>query len=1151
MDIRLLGAIEASEDGISFSLGGPRQRAVLADLALHAGHVVSTGQLAEDLWGGGPPATAKRTLESYIYRLRQELGASGADGTPLVTRPTGYLLDIAPDRVDIWQFRDLAARGRAAMEHGDAATAVTLLRAAIGLCRGPALADIQDAAFAPTAAHRLGEERLTAVESLVGARLALGQHRELVPELETLIEKSPYRERFYAQLMLALYRSGRQADALAAYARARTLLAGELGIEPGRELRELHRAVLLQGPELEPRKDGAAGRAGVPSAAPGAADRVADRQPSAPDAPPATGPVVPRRRRAWRWAAVLGVLVLAAAVVVPVVLTGRHAQGTLLVDGVGEVTTAGSVTRSLGLPDPPGAAVAADGSVWAASPEGNVVYRIDPVTASLVQTIPVAGGPSAIAANGPDIWVASALDGTVSRISAATSQVVQTIHAGVEPTGIAVGGGAIWVADAGASTLVALSPVSGRPMTTVPLAAAPFGVAFGAGSVWVTSPGTDSLTRIDPRSMRAGQQILVGAGPTAVTAGLGSVWVANSLDSTVTRVNPATDAVTATVPVGDGPDALAVAGGSVWVAARLGATLTRISAHGVPTAAIPVGGSPVGLTTASGTRGGVWVAAGSPASSRPAGGTLRAVSDVPPSSIDPALIYPLEFALFSAATYDTLVTFQKTAGSSGLQLVPDLALAMPTVTGGGTVYTFTLRPGLRYSTGRPVQPADFRYAIERVLALNPTAAAFLNGIEGASACAPRRLCDLAHGIMVDNSARTVTFHLTAPDPAFLDKLAFEFTTPVPSYVPATEPSRAPVPCTGPYMITRYVPRHLVVFARNPHFREWSAAAQPAGSPDRIVWTFGLSLAREAAEIEAGQADWTNDQLPDVAGLAARFPAQVHINPLPAIVYTSFNTRVAPFNHPQVRRAFSLAADRDRFVALLGGPDQATPACQILPPGIPGHRPYCPFTANPAPSGAWTGPDLATARKLVAASGTRGMRVTVWSDNLSGDPAIGAFTVSVLRELGYRATLHMASHAAVEQATNDSRRRIQATGSEWFADYPSASDFLDLFFRCSASHLDDPAATRNGSFFCDPAADRLMTIADREQATNPQRAAATWAKADQMVTYAAPWVILANLNNVDFLSARVTNYQYNPFLGVLLDQLQIRSRQPLPQPHSPA
>ena len=140
------------------------------------------------------------------------------------------------------------------------------------------------------------------------------------------------------------------------------------------------------------------------------------------------------------------------------------------------------------------------------------------------------------------------------------------------------------------------------------------------------------------------------------------------------------------------------------------------------------------------------------------------VNVVAPTSIDPALLYPWAQAQFSDATYDTLVTFQKTGGSSGLQLVPDLALAMPAVTADGTVYTFTLRPGLRYSTGRPVRPQDFRYALERVLDLNPAAASFLDGIAGAAACVPGKLCNLDRGVTVDDPAGTVTFRLTAPDP---------------------------------------------------------------------------------------------------------------------------------------------------------------------------------------------------------------------------------------------------------------------------------------------------------------------------------------------------------------------------------------------------
>ncbi len=176
------------------------------------------------------------------------------------------------------------------------------------------------------------------------------------------------------------------------------------------------------------------------------------------------------------------------------------------------------------------------------------------------------------------------------------------------------------------------------------------------------------------------------------------------------------------------------------------------------------------------------MAAGAAAGAKPAGGMLQVVTAVPPTSIDPALLYPWVQGEFSDATYDTLVTFQKTGGSTGLQLIPDLALAVPTVSADGTVYTFTLRPGLRYSTGRPVRPEDFRYAIERVLDLNPAASSFLDGIAGAADCVPGKLCNLAQGVAVDDTADTVTFRLTAPDPDFLDKLTFEFTAPVPGHL---------------------------------------------------------------------------------------------------------------------------------------------------------------------------------------------------------------------------------------------------------------------------------------------------------------------------------------------------------------------------------
>ena len=1135
MFFRVLGAIEVVEDGNSLPLGGPRQRSVLADLVMHAGQTIPTVQLIDDVWGEGPPPSAVHTVETYVSRLRQVLGTSSL-AVPLLTRPKGYMLDVPPVNVDIWQFRDLAARGSAAVERDDATSAVSLLGSALALWRGAALADIRESAFAPVAAERLDGERLTALEKLMEARLRLGHHRELVPELQAFVADCPYREGFHAQLMMALYRSGRQADALDAFRRARKHLVGELGIEPGPDLRVLQGAILRQAPELELDGEGAGQQALTTGAAHLQQTGPVD-QASVTASLPVGGPARGRRGRARRLAP-LATILLGAAVALPTVLTaGPPVQGTVLADSVVELTAAGTgLARTVALPGPPDAAVSADGSVWVASSEENAVYRINPVTAAVVQAIPVGSGPSAIAANGQDIWVANTLNGTVSRINAAVDRVVQTVPVGTEPVGIAAGGGSLWITDAAASTLWALDPVSGQPTGRIPLASAPSGVAFGDGAVWVTSPDDDSVIRVDPLSGQPGRPIRVAAGPTAIAFGLGSVWVANGLDSTVSRIDPSTGTVTATIPAGDGVDALAIAGRSVWAADRLASALTRINAGSdSPGLAVPMGGSPVALT-ASGSN--VWVAADAAVSARPGYGTLRVVSTIPPASIDPVLQYPSSGPVFPQATYDTLVTFQKTGGSAGLQLVPDLALAMPTVSAGGTTYTFTLRPGLRYSTGRPVLAGDFRYAFERVMDLNAQAASFLDGIVGAAACTPGKPCDLARGIITDNAARTVTFRLTAPDPDFLYKLAFGFTAPVPQNVPMHDSGTNPVPGTGPYMIARDIPGRQVIFARNPYFKEWSAAAQPQGFPDRIVWTFGGSLTSETTEIENGQADWTDDPLPDVTGLIARFPAQVHVNPLPAIVFTAFNTRVAPFNDPRVRRAFSLAADRNSFVAMLGGPDLATPTCQILPPGIPGYQPYCPFTTDPGASGTWVGPDLAAARQLVAESGTSGMRVTVWSDDFAPDPTTGAFTVSVLRELGYRATLHIATPKAM-QAVNDSRRQIQATDGNWGADYPSASDFFDQFFRCSSFRLADPADTRNGSFFCDPAIDKLMNLADAQQGTDPERAAATWAAIDRAVTFAAPWVPLANLNNVDFLSARVTDYQYNPFFGILLDQLQIR------------
>ena len=245
LELRVLGPLEARKGETGIALGGKKLRALLAVLALEPGRVVSVDRLIECLWPGDPPETAAHAVQVYVSQLRKALGSE-----TLVTRPPGYVLEVDREHIDFHRFVRLADEGRMALEGGNPATAEAALREALALWRGPALADFAYEPFAQTDIARLEELRLATVEERVDADLALGRDAELVSELEALVAAQPLRERPRAQLMLALYRSGRQADALAAYRAARVTLADELGLDPGPELKELEAAILRQDESL-------------------------------------------------------------------------------------------------------------------------------------------------------------------------------------------------------------------------------------------------------------------------------------------------------------------------------------------------------------------------------------------------------------------------------------------------------------------------------------------------------------------------------------------------------------------------------------------------------------------------------------------------------------------------------------------------------------------------------------------------------------------------------------------------------------------------------------------------------------------------------------------------------------------------------------
>jgi DNA-binding SARP family transcriptional activator/tetratricopeptide (TPR) repeat protein len=245
VEFQILGPLEVLDGSRVVSLGGRRKRGVLAILLLHLNRVVSSERLIEELWGERPPATALQAIRVHVSQIRKVLGPD-----LLRTLPAGYVLELGPDQLDARRFERLVDEGRAAIAVGDAATAAALLHEGLALWRGPALADFTYEPFAQAEIAHLEDLRVAALEARIEADLALGGNIELVGELESLIAEHPLRERFRAQLMLALYRAGRQSDALDGYREARRLLVEELGLEPSPELRALESAILRQDASL-------------------------------------------------------------------------------------------------------------------------------------------------------------------------------------------------------------------------------------------------------------------------------------------------------------------------------------------------------------------------------------------------------------------------------------------------------------------------------------------------------------------------------------------------------------------------------------------------------------------------------------------------------------------------------------------------------------------------------------------------------------------------------------------------------------------------------------------------------------------------------------------------------------------------------------
>jgi DNA-binding SARP family transcriptional activator/ABC-type branched-subunit amino acid transport system substrate-binding protein len=577
LSVGLLGPLEVAVDGAATTITSARQRAILALLALDADTVVPADRIIEAVWGETQPADPAAALHTQVSRLRALLGTER-----IVTREPGYLLDVAPEQVDVHRFSALLQSAADAPPR----RAEELLGEALALWRGPALADLGDAPFASDARRGLEESRRDALEARGCAWVELGRRDEAIRELRALVDADPYRERAWAALILALYRNGRQAEALDAYGEVRRFLATQLGLEPGPALQDLQAQVLAHDPAL-----------------------AADARPPA------------RRRRRWVLAGA-GLGVAAGAAVTAIALSGGGAATppaagqVLRLDAVtGEVrgrfavgrspgplavgagatwvidtdaqtiTSVGGEERTFSTGQPPLDVMASGATLYVgtgapapqtqiAGPVVAAVQRVAPSTQTVRATtrlghrdVVLRPPEQQLARAGGGLWTVRA-DGSIARIGR-DDRVTATVR-GLQAIAVAAGPAGLWGIEEN-GTVARIDPRSARVVARTTLAASSLSsAAVGNTGLWVTAPDDGVLWRVPEADVLRAQPIRLARGVRAVALGGGAVWVANPLTGTLARVDERSARVTRTVQTGGMPQDVAVAGDELWASVAPG-----------------------------------------------------------------------------------------------------------------------------------------------------------------------------------------------------------------------------------------------------------------------------------------------------------------------------------------------------------------------------------------------------------------------------------------------------------------------------------------------------------------------------------------------------------------------------------------------------
>jgi peptide/nickel transport system substrate-binding protein len=502
--------------------------------------------------------------------------------------------------------------------------------------------------------------------------------------------------------------------------------------------------------------------------------------------------------------------------------------------------------------------------------------------------------------------------------------------------------------------------------------------------------------------------------------------------------------------------------------------------------------------------------------------TLRMTAQTGPDSLDPGVSWMSASWTLQVNVYNGLLTFKKETGVAGTELVPDIAAEMPEISADGKTLSFKVRDNVNFGppANRPVKPSDLKYTFDRLAKIPSQGVGFFSVIDGFD-----EVVEAGHdskasvrGVVADDEAMTITFHLTRPDATFLYSLALPFSFAVPKGTAAEDLSmKTRTAPTGPYMFSDYDPQRGVEMKRNPAFKQWTEDS-PEGNVDEIKITFGVSPDNAITRIMQGSSDAAQTPIPRANLLfletSDKWKPFLHYHEQSRIGYIWMNSTTAPFDNVKVRQAVNWAINRRAFVKIGGG--SGTPTSQILPPAIAGHTGHDLYPKQ----------DMKKAAQLIKESGITPGEITIWCSTVPPNPDYAQYLQEVLRQLGFKARTRCVDGSAYYNLVGVKKNNTQIGFGGWGADYPEGATFI--YSNLYGANI-NPDHSNNLAWYTgqDKEIEHVMSMMDLEER------ATEWGKIDTKLQEEAPWAPISVGVQRNLLGTRVGGYVFHPLYDFLL------------------